>query len=136
MQPIATPDKTIDSTIGSSAVARSQVERAVLERIGFHHSHFSVRIAVVLVGREGDVAVNAGEALELVEIAEDLVRLWADGLHRFGDQPRAVIAERNPPQERIAHVDLGALETVEESVGTIRQLAARRVADVAEIVRI
>ena len=50
MQPIASPVETIDSTIGSGAVAGSQVERAVLERIGLDHHDFVVRVAVVLIG--------------------------------------------------------------------------------------
>src|ERR1700733_7932466 len=101
MQPIATPDKTIDWTIGSSAVARSQVERAVLERIGFHHHHFTVRIAIVLVGREGDVAVNAGEGLELVEIAYDLLRIGTNGLYGLAEHIRAVVSDPDPPQQRV-----------------------------------
>src|SRR5271154_240096 len=112
MQPIATPDKTIDSTIVSSAVAGSQIERAVLERIGLDHHHFVVRVTVVAIGSEGDVAVDARESLELVEIADDRPGLGADVLHRLGDHPRGVIAKRDPPQQRIAQVDLGALYTL------------------------
>src|SRR3984893_8278636 len=134
MQPIATPDKTIDSTIGSSAVTGSQVERAVLERIGLDHHYFVVRVAIVLIGSKGDVAVDAREFLELVEIANDLLRLGAHVPHRLGDHPWTVVAERDPPQKRVAHVDLRALQTVEEGDGAIRKLAARGVANRAEIV--
>src|ERR1700692_4929015 len=102
MQPIASPVETIDTTIGSSAVAGSQVESAVLERIGLDHHHFVVRVAVVLIGGKGDVAVDAWESLELVEIADDLLRLGADVPHGVGDHPWTVIAERDPPQERVA----------------------------------
>src|SRR6202040_2915092 len=91
---------------------------------------------IVLIGCKGDVAVDTRKFLELVEIADDLLRLGADGLHRLGDHPWAVIAERDPPQQRIAHVDLGALQTVDEGGGAIRKLTAWGVADVAEIVRI
>src|ERR1700730_8866216 len=113
MQPIATPDRTIDSTIRSrTALDGSQVECAVLERVGLDHHDLVVRVAVMLLWGEGDVAVDARESLELVEIADDLRRLGADILHRLGEHPRAVITERDPPQQRIAHVDLGALETV------------------------
>src|SRR5580693_6265190 len=115
MQPIATPDTTIDSTIDSSAVTGSQVERAVLERISLDHHHFVVRVS-----------------LELVEIADDLIRLGAHVLHRLGDHPWTVVAERDPPQKRVAHVDLRALQTVEEGDGAIRKLAARGVANRAE----
>src|SRR6267378_7850611 len=129
MQPIASPVETIDSTIGSSAVAGSQIERAVLERIGLDHHDLVVRIAVVLVDSKSDVAVDARKFLELVEIADDLFRLGADVLHRLGDHPWTVIAERDPPQERVAHIDLGVLQTVDKSVGAIRKLAARSVAN-------
>src|SRR5437879_279851 len=136
MQPIATPDKTMDSTIGSTAVAGSQLERAALERIGFDHHHFVVRIAVVPIWRKGDVAVDAREFLELVEIADDLLGFGADVLHRLGDHAWRVIAKRDPPQQRVAQFDLGALETVKKSVGALRKLAIRGVADRAEIVGI
>src|SRR5258708_4181935 len=96
MQPIASPVETIDSTIGSSAVAGSQIERAVLERIGLDHHHLAVRVAVVLIGSKGHVAVDAREFLELVEIADDLFRLGADALHRLGDHPGTVIAACDP----------------------------------------
>jgi len=33
-------------------------------------------VAVVAFGRKGDVAVDAGVLLELVEIADDLFRRW------------------------------------------------------------
>src|SRR5580700_6273753 len=101
MQPIASPVETIDATIGSSAVAWSQVEGAVLERIGLDHHYFVVGIAVVLVGGKGDVAVDARESLQLVEIADDRLRLGADVLHRLSDQPRRVVAKRDPPQQRV-----------------------------------
>src|SRR6516225_1505724 len=123
MQPIATPVETIDSTIGSRAVARSQVECAVLQRIGFDHHHFLVRIAVVLIRAKSDVAVYTRESFELIEVADDLRGLGADGLHGLGNHPRTVIAERNPPQERVAHVGLGAFETVYESGGTLGKLS-------------
>src|ERR1700712_5772211 len=134
MHPIANPVETIDSTIGSSAVAGSQIEPAVLERIGLYHYPLVVRVTVVLVGRKGDVAIDARKFLEFVEIADDLFRLGADVLHRLGDHPWTVIAERDPPQQRVAHVDLGALQTVDESAGAIRELAARGVANRPEIV--
>src|SRR5882724_8346474 len=70
------------------AVTRSQLERAVLERIGLDHDDFLIRVAIVAFGREGDVAVDAGVLLELVEIADDLFRFGADILHRFSDQVR------------------------------------------------
>src|ERR1700751_2600194 len=112
MQPIASPVETIDSTIGSRAVAGSQVERAVLKGISLDHHHFLVRIAVVLIGTKSDVAIDARESFELVEVADDLFGLGAYGLHGFGDHARTVVAERNPPKERVAHVDLGARQTV------------------------
>src|SRR6266566_5339143 len=136
MQPIATPDETIDSTIGSSAVAGGQVEGAVLERIGFDHHDFVVWIAVMLSRGKRDVAIDAWEFLELIEIADDLLRLGADALHRLGDHPWAVIAERDPPQQRVTHVDFGALETVNEGEGAFRKLAAWAITNVAEIVGI
>src|ERR1700704_6789356 len=71
-----------------SAVTRRQLERAVLERIGLDHDDFLIRVAIVAFGREGDVAVDAGVLLELVEIADDLFRFGADILHRFRDQVR------------------------------------------------
>src|SRR6202042_1798006 len=134
MQPIATPDKTIDWTIGSSAVAGSQIERAVLEGIGLDHHNFIVRITVVLIGCKGDIAVDARETLELVEISDDLLRLGADIFHRLGDHLWTVVADCDPPQKRVAKVDLGALQTVEEGTGPIRNLAAGGVADRTEIV--
>src|SRR5882757_3375725 len=70
------------------AVTRSQLERAVLERIGLDHDDFLIRVAVVAFGREGDVAVDAGVLLELVEIADDLFRFGDGILHRFRDQVR------------------------------------------------
>src|SRR4029077_6153011 len=135
MQPIASPVETIDSTIGSRAVAGSQVERAVFQGISLNHHHFLVRIAVVLIGAKGDVAVYTREFFELVEVADDLFGLGADGLHGFDDHARTVIAERNPPQERVAHVDLGALKTIHEGGGALRKLAASAITDIAEIVR-
>src|ERR1700756_2181772 len=134
MQPIAAPVETIDSTIGSGAVAGSQVECAVLKGISLDHHHFFVRIAVVLIGAKGDVAVDARESFELVEITDNLFGLGADGLHSFGDHARTVIAERNPPQKRVTHVDLGASETVYEGSGALRKLAASAITDIAEIV--
>src|ERR1700682_2858710 len=101
MQPIASPVETIDSTIGSSAVAGSQTERAVLERIGLDHHHLVIRVAVVLIGWKGDVAVAARKFVELVEIADDLFRLGTHVLHRLGNHPWTVIAERDPPKERV-----------------------------------
>src|SRR3984893_14514959 len=71
-----------------SAVTGSQPERAVLERIGLDHDDFLIRVAVVALGGEGNVAIDAGVLLELVEIADDLFRLAADILHRFRDQVR------------------------------------------------
>src|SRR6266566_204033 len=88
LQPIAIPDRTIDWTVDLSAVTRSQLERAVRERIGLDHDDFLIRVAVVAFGRKGDVAVDAGVLLELVEIADDLFRFGADILHRFRDQVR------------------------------------------------
>src|SRR5262249_22933504 len=136
MQPIASPDKTIDSTIDSSAVAGSQIERAVLERIGLDHHDFVVGIPVVPIGGKGHGAVDTREALEVVKIADDLRRLGAGVLHRLGDQAWTVIAERDPPQERVAHVDFGALQAVEESDGAVRKLAVWAVTNRAEVVGI
>src|SRR5882757_6106289 len=136
MQPIANPVETIDATIGSGAVAGSQIERAVFERIGLDHHYLVVRVAVVLVGSEGYVAIDARKFLEVVEIADDLRRLGADVLHRLGDHPWTVIAQRDPPKERVSHVDLGALQTVDKSVGAIRELSARGVANRPEVVRV
>src|SRR5580698_10403912 len=99
MQPIATPDKTIDSTICSSAVAGSQVERAILERIGLDHHDFFVRVTVVLSRGKGDVTVDARIAFELIEIADDLVGLSADALHGLCDHSWSVVADADPPQE-------------------------------------
>src|SRR5260370_36958232 len=129
MQPIASPDKTIDSTIDSSAVAGGQIECPVLERICLDHHYFVVGVPVVPIGGKGDVAVDTREALEAVEIADDLRRLGAGVLHRLGDPAWTAIAERDPPQDRVAHVDLGALQAVEESDGPIRKLAARGVSN-------
>src|SRR6516165_1164606 len=136
MQPIATPVKTIDSTIGSRAVARSQVERAVLKRIGLDHHHFLVRVAVVLIWAESDVAVHTRESFELIKVADDLLGLGADGLHSLGNHPWAVITECYPPQQRVAHIDLGGLEALHKSGGALGKFSASAVADVAEIVRI
>jgi hypothetical protein len=47
----------------------------------------------------------------------------------------AVPAERDPPQQRVAHLDLGLLQAVDEFLGARRQLAAG-VADLAEVVRV
>src|SRR5215831_18538673 len=134
MQPIATPVETIDSTIGLRAVARSQVERAVLERICFDHHHFLVRIAVVLIGAKSDVAVDTREFFELIEVTDNLLWLGPDGLHGLGDHPRAVVAKRDPPQQRVTHVDLGTLQTVYEGSGALRKLPALAITDIAEIV--
>src|SRR6516225_8169775 len=134
MQPIATPVETIDSTIGLRAVARSQVERAVLERICFDHHYFLVWIAVVLIGAKSDVAIDTREFLELIEITDNLLWLGPDLLHGFGDHPRPVIAERNPPQQRVAHVDLGVLQTVYKGGGALRKLSPGAITDIAEIV--
>src|SRR6266852_2251413 len=71
-----------------SAVTGSQLERAVLERIGLDHDDFLVRVAVMAFGRERDVAVDARIHLERVEIADDLFRSGAGILHRFRDQMR------------------------------------------------
>src|ERR1700752_32520 len=130
MQPIAVPVETIDSTIGSRAVAGSQVERAVFQGISLNHHHFLIRIAIVLIGTKSDVAVDTREFFKLVEVADDVFGLGADGLHGFGDHARTVIAERNPPQERVAHVDLGALETVNKGGGAFGQLAASAITDI------
>src|SRR5437764_127574 len=86
--------------------------------------------------REGNVAIDAGEFLQLVQIADELGRLGADGLDRIGDEHRGVVAERDPPQQRVAHVDLVAAQAIEERAGSVRELAARAVADRTEIVRI
>src|SRR6266852_6736007 len=107
MQPIATPDRTIDSTIGSSrSVAGGEIERALLERVRLHHHDLLVRVAIVLIRREGNVAVNAGEIFQLVPVTDDLLWLGADILDRLDDQMRSVVADRDPPQQRVAHVDL------------------------------
>src|SRR5689334_9045599 len=134
MQPIATPVETIDSTIGLRAVAGSQVESAVLKRISFDHHHFFVRVTVVLIGGKSDVAIDARESFELIEVTDNLLWLGPDGLHGLGDHPRTVIAERYPPQECVAHVDLCALQTVYEGGGTLRKLSTLGITDVAEIV--
>src|SRR5437588_5640936 len=63
--------------------------------------------------------------LELIQVADALLRLGTDRLDRFGDHVRRIPAERNPPQQRIAHVDFRALQTVEERIGTIRQKSAK-----------
>src|SRR3974377_1177771 len=136
MQPIATPVETIDSTIGSGAVARSQIECAVLKGVSLDHHHFLVRVAVVLIKTKSDVTINARGPFELIKVADDLFGLGADSLHSPGNHPRTVIAERDPPQERVAHVDLGALETIYESVSALGKLAARAITNIAEIVRI
>src|SRR5215469_10403337 len=136
MQPIATPVDTIDSTIGLRAVAGSEVESAVFERISFDHHYFLIRIAVVLIGAKSDVAIDTREFFELIEVADNLLWLGSDGLHGLGDHPRTVIAERDPPQQRVAHVDLGALQTVYEVASALRKLPPPAIADIAEIVRI
>src|SRR5260370_30812718 len=136
MQPIAPQDKTIDSTIDSSAVAGGQIECTVLERIRLDHHYFVVGVPVVPIGGKGDVAVDTREALEAVEIADDLRRLGAGVLPRLSDQAGTRVAERDPPQERVAHVDLGALQAVEESDGALRKLAARGVTNRTEVVGI
>src|SRR3974377_1822844 len=130
MQPIAAPVETIDSTIGSRAVARSQVECAVFKRISLDHHHFLVRVAVVLIRAKSDVAIHTRESFELIEVADDLLGLGADHLHCLGNHPRTVISERNPPQERVAHVDLGALEAVYECGGTLGKLSASAITDI------
>src|SRR5215469_754836 len=136
MQPTATPVETIDSIIALRAVAGRQVERAVLDRISFDHHHFPVWIAVVLIGAKSDVAIDTREFFELIEVTDNLLWFGPDGLHGLGDHPRTVIAERDPPQQRIAHVDLGALQTVYEGGSSLRKLPARAITDIAEIVRI
>src|SRR5215467_1080182 len=136
MQPIANPVETIDSTIGLRAVAGSQVESAVLERISFDHHHFLVRITVVLIRAKSDVAVDPRESFELIEVTDNLLRFGTDGLHGLGDHARTVVAKRDPPQQRIAHVDLGALQTVYEGEGALGKLSPRTITDVAEIVRV
>src|SRR5215471_14328686 len=88
------------------------------------------------IGAKGYVTVDARESLEFVEVADNLLWLGSDGLHGIGDHARTVIAERDPPQERVAHVDLGALQTVYEGSGALRKFSALAVTDVAEIVRI
>src|SRR6202012_3176032 len=62
-------------------VSRRQLEGAVLERIGFDHDDLRIRVAVMLLWREGDVAVHAGLVLQLVQIVDDLLRLGAGALH-------------------------------------------------------
>src|SRR5262249_18768429 len=136
MQPIATPVETIDSTIGLRAVAGSQVERAVLERISFDHHHFLVRIAVVLIGAKSDVAINTREFFELIEVTDNLLWLGPHGLHYLGNHPRTVIAERDPPQQSVADVDFGVLQTVNEGGGALRKLSPCAITDIAEIVRV
>src|ERR1700736_6244874 len=101
MQPIATPEETIDSTIGSSgAVAGGQIERAVLERVRLASHDLLERIPIVLRRREGDVAVDAIESVELLPVGDDLVRLAAGILDRLSDRPRRVVGELDPPQYR------------------------------------
>src|SRR5438045_8427833 len=137
MQPIATPDRTIDSTIGSGgAVAGCKVEGAFLERVRLDHYDLPIGVAVMLVRRERDVAVDAAEVLQLVPVGDDLLRLAAGILDRLGDEPRPIVAERDPPQQRIAHVDLRRAQTADEVLGTVWEIALRVVANRAEIVRI
>src|SRR5215469_18143817 len=100
----------MDATIGSNAVTGGQIERSVLKRVGFTHHDLIVGIAVVLLRREGDVTVNAREAVELIPVADDLLRVAAGAFHGFGDHPYTVIAQSNPPQQRIAHVYLGTAQ--------------------------
>src|SRR5215472_11466991 len=126
----------IDSTIGSRAVAGSQVEGTVFKRISFDHHYFLVRVTVVLIGAKRYVTVHTRESFELIEVTDNLLRLGADGLHGLGDHPRTVIAERYPPQERVAHVDLGVLQTVYEGGSALGKFSALAVTDVAEIVRV
>src|SRR6516225_728471 len=98
MHPIPSPYETMDSTIGSDAVTRGQIEGSALERVGLTHHDLIIRITVVLLRGEGDVAINTREVRELIPVADDLFRFAAGILHRFSDHPRAVIAERDPPQ--------------------------------------
>ena len=88
------------------------------------------------VRREGDVAVDAGEILQLVEVADDLFRLGADALHRFGDHVGRVVAHRDPPQQRIAHLDLGFLQPIDERYGALGHLVLGVEANRAEVVGI
>src|ERR1041384_6680156 len=98
MLPIASPDKTIDASIGSrGAVAGSQVEGPLLERVRLGHHDLLVRVAVMLIRCERDVAIDAREVLELVPVGDDLLRLPAGILDRLGDEMRRVVAERDPP---------------------------------------
>src|SRR5262249_56485065 len=97
---------------------------------------FLVRIAVVLIGAKSDVAIDTREFFELIEVTESRLRLGPDGFHGLWDHPRTVIAERDPPQQRVAHVDLGVLQTVYEGGGALRKLSPRAITDIAEIVRV
>src|SRR5262249_8245829 len=136
MQPIATPVETIDSTIGLRAVAGSQVKSAVLERISLDHNYFVVRVTVVLIGAKSDVAIDTREFFELIEVTDNLLWFGPDGLYGLGDHPRTVVAKRDPPQQRVTHVDLGTLQTVYEGSGALRKLPALAITDIAEIVRV
>src|SRR5262249_56502029 len=97
---------------------------------------FLVRIAVVLIGAKSDVAIDTREFFELIEVTDNLLWLGPDGFHGLGDHPRTVIAERDPPQQRVGHVDLGVLETVYEGGGALRKLSPRAITNIAEIVRV
>src|SRR4029077_7187496 len=95
MQPIATPDRTIDWTIGSGgAVAGGQIERAFLERVRLDHHALPVRVTVVLIRRERDLAIDAREIFQGVPVGDDLFRLEAVRLDRRGGQARSVVRAR------------------------------------------
>src|SRR5262249_9539329 len=94
------------------------------------------RITVVLIGAERYVTVHTREFFELIEVTDNLLRLGADRLHGLRDHPRTVIAEGYPPQQRVAHVDLGVPQTLYEGGARVGKLSALAVTDVAEIVRV
>ena len=91
----------------------------------------------MLLRCEADVAVDAGPRLELVPVAHDLVgRTAAAALDRLGKHARGIVAQRDPPQQRVAHLDLFLGQAGHEIRRARRQLAVLAEADVAEIVRV
>src|SRR5882757_8500492 len=110
MQPIASPDRTIDKTIGSrGAVAGSKIERALFKRVGLAHDHFVVGIAVAAVRSEADGAVDTRIGPRLVPVTGHLLGVQSAVLYGFGNHEGRVIADADPPQQRIVHLDLGGL---------------------------
>src|SRR4051812_42263960 len=75
-----------------SAVAWSQVEGAVLQRVDLAHHDLGVGEAVVLFRRPRDGAVDARPALGLVPVGDDVVGLRTGGLERLAHHLGAVPA--------------------------------------------